>query len=171
MAASASQPGVAANSIGMKLKLIPAGEFLMGSPSGQLNRQANEHSHVVRITKPFYLQTTEVTQRQWQSVMGTEPWSGQALIKTGSSFPATFVSWDDAMEFCRKLSVAEGKTYRLPTEAEWEYACRAGSVRAFCFGSHEVFMKNYAWFRGNAWLSGLKHAHGVEQKQPNDWGL
>ncbi|NQV26503.1 MAG: SUMF1/EgtB/PvdO family nonheme iron enzyme [Rhodopirellula sp.] len=159
------------NTIEMKFKLIPAGEFLMGSPLGQLDRQTNEQPHDVRITKPFYLQTTEVTQGQWEAVMGTKPWSGKPLTKEGYLNPATSVSWDDAEEFCQKLGDAEGTTYRLPSEAEWEYACRAGSVRPFSFGGNDVALNRYAWFRSNAWLTNQKYAHGVGQKQPNNWGL
>ena len=115
------------NTIGMKLNLIPAGTFTMGSPETETDRQDNETQHPVTISKPFYMQTTEVTQGQWKAVMGTEPWKGQGSVKEGPNNAATYVSWDDAIAYCKKLSEKEGKTYRLPTEAEWEYACRAGT--------------------------------------------
>ena len=92
---------VKTNSIGMKLKLIPAGEFLMGSPESEPGRDDDETQHRVRLTKPFYMQTTTVTQSQWASVMGTEPWLGEDYIKQGPDYPATYVSHDEAVEFCQ----------------------------------------------------------------------
>src|SRR4029079_2436464 len=123
------------NSIGMKLMLIPEGKFVMGSPASELNRAADESQHVVEITQPFYLGTCEVTQVQYRSVMGSNPswFSSQGDGKTRVSgvdtdfFPVENVSWNEALEFCRRLGEQEGRAYRLPTEAEWEYASRAGS--------------------------------------------
>ncbi|MEK6239412.1 MAG: formylglycine-generating enzyme family protein, partial [Planctomycetales bacterium] len=104
----ASHLGVSAvhtNSAGMKLALIPAGEFLMGSPESEKGRVSDETQHRVKLTQPFYLSATEVTQGQWKAVMGTEPWKGRyvkdGFVKEGSDFPATYVSWADAAEFCR----------------------------------------------------------------------
>ena len=109
------------NSIGMKLRLIPAGEFMMGSPGAESDRRADETQHRVSITKPFYLGETEVTQAEYQQVMGTNP----SKFK-GPQNPVEKVSWAEAVEFCRKLSAmpveTTGHVYRLPTEAEWEYA-------------------------------------------------
>ena len=131
-------------STGMKLALIPAGTFQMGSPASEKARSADEGpQHTVRITQPFYMGVYEVTQAEYESVMGTNPsWfsktgsgkSGVSGMDT-SKFPVETVSWDDAQEFCRKLSAKDGVTYRLPTEAEWEYACRAGTTTPFHFGS------------------------------------
>jgi len=130
-------------STGMKLALIPAGTFQMGSPASEADRSTDEGPHTVRITQPFYMGVYEVTQAEYESVLGTNPsW----FSKTGSGksdvsgmdtgkFPVEKVSWDDAQEFCRKLSVKDGQTYRLPTEAEWEYACRANTTTPFHFGS------------------------------------
>jgi formylglycine-generating enzyme required for sulfatase activity len=130
------------NSIGMKFTLIPAGEFLMGSNDGKYD----EHPvHRVRISRPFYMGVYEVTQAQYQRVMGRNP---SAYSKSGyykdkvfglntSDFPVDMVSWEDAQAFCRKLSALRaesGRRYRLPTEAEWEYACRAGTQTKFHFG-------------------------------------
>ena len=120
------------NSVGMKLKLIPAGEFMMGSPADE-----EGPVHRVRITKPYYLGIHEVTQGQFEEVMGTSPWKGQSAVKEGAGYAASYVSWDDAVEFCKKLSAKEGREYRLPTEAEWEYACRAGSGTRYSFGDDE----------------------------------
>ncbi|MCA9048380.1 MAG: SUMF1/EgtB/PvdO family nonheme iron enzyme [Planctomycetaceae bacterium] len=164
-------PDILTNSIGMKLKLIPAGEFLMGSPESEQGRSDDEHQHRVRITQPFYLGVTEVTQGQWTAVMGTEPWKGEDYVREGADFPATYVSWEDAVEYCKRLTSREGVTYRLPTEAEWEYACRGGTTTRFHFGSSETSLGDYAWFDGNAWDVDEKYAHLVRQKRPNGFGL
>ena len=100
--------------------------------------------------KAFYMQTTEVTQGQWKEVMDTEPWKGKQDVKEGPNYAATFVSWNDAVAFCKQLSAKEGKTYRLPTEAEWEYACRAAAETRWSFGDDEMALGDYAWYRENA---------------------
>ncbi len=146
----------------MKFVLIPAGEFLMGSPESEEYREDDEQQHRVRITKPFYLGVHEVTQEQYQRVMGENP----SEFK-GANLPVEQVSWEDAVEFCRKLSEKEGKTYRLPTEAEWEYACRAGSAARYCFGDDESQLGQYAWYDANSDVA----THPVGGKLPNDWGL
>ena len=129
---------------GMKLALIPAGTFTMGSPAGEADRHPNESpTHMVRISQPFYMGVYEVTQGEYESVMGTNPsffsksggGSGKVSGQNTSRFPVEQVSWNDAVEFCEKLSAKDGVTYRLPTEAEWEYACRANTTTAFHFGS------------------------------------
>jgi len=155
------------NSIGMKLRLIPAGEFMMGSPETESEREDNETQHRVTLTKPFYLGVTEVTQEQYQKVMGTNP----SKFK-GPQNPVETVSWDDAVEFCRKLSAipaekTAGHVYRLPTEAEWEYACRSGTTTSYSFGDSESELGAYAWYKDN---SG-KTTHPVGGKKPNAWGL
>jgi formylglycine-generating enzyme required for sulfatase activity len=155
------------NSIGMKMVLIPPGEFTMGSPA----RGNEKPQHLIRITKPFYLSVYEITQQQYAKVMGTRPWQGKQYVQDGPDNPATYVSWHDAVEFCRKLSQQEGVEYRLPTEAQWEYACRAGTTTAYSFGDDVSQLGQYAWYLKNAWDSGEKYAHGVGQKLPNRWGL
>ena len=117
------------------------------------------------------MQTTEVTQGQWTAVMGTEPWTGNSTVKAGPNYAATYVSWDDAVAYCKKLSEKEGKTYRLPTEAEWEYACRAGTQTTWSFGNDETTLWQYAWNRKNAWDVGERYAHQVGLKKPNAFGL
>ena len=159
------------NSIGMKLALIPPGEFLMGSPADEEYRSDDEDRHRVRITKPFYLGVTEVTQGQWEAVMGTRPWSDEEYVKDGPDYAASYVSWEDAREFCERLSKREGKTYRLPTEAEWEYACRAGTTTVYQFGDNAAPLGEYAWFRDNAYDVDQRYAHRVRQKKPNPFGL
>ena len=153
------------NSIGMTFALIPAGTFQMGSPAGEAGRNDDERQHKVTISRPFYLQTTEVTQGQWQKVMGSNP----AHFNTcGKDCPVEQVSWDDAQEFIRKLNQMEKTdTYRLPTEAEWEWACRAKSTGRFSFGDDEAGLKDYAWFDKNS----AAKTHPVGQLKPNAWGL
>ncbi|MDY0165729.1 MAG: formylglycine-generating enzyme family protein [Thermoguttaceae bacterium] len=177
---AAAVPVDITNSIGMKLVLIPAGEFMMGSGKSPEALAAefeikagyfeDEHpQHRVRLTKPFYLGNCEVTQGQWERVMGTRPWSDIYYMKEGSEYAATHVSWEDAVAFCRKLSAKEGKEYRLPTEAEWEWACRAGTTTAYHFGDDGSRLSDYAsWGRlfGNGNCVDL-----VGQKKPNPWGL
>jgi len=160
------------NSIGMKLTLIPAGEFLMGSPADEADRSEDEGpQHTVRITKPFYMGVTEVTQGQWFEVMGTKPWAGKEYVQEGDNYPAVYVSWEDAVEYCRKLIAKDGNSYRLPTEAEWEYACRGGTTTAYSFGSSSGQLKDYCWFEENAYSIREKYAHHVRMKQPNAFGL
>jgi len=147
----------------MEFVRIPAGEFNMGSPVGESGRRDNEGpQHRVKISEPFYMLTTEVTQQQYIQIMGQNP----SFFK-GADNPVEMVSWNDAMEFCRKLSEKTGKEITLPTEAQWEYACRAGTNTRFCFGDEEELLKSYCWYGEN---SGTK-THPVTTKQPNAWGL
>jgi len=159
------------NTVGMKFNKIPAGTFTMGSPEGEEGRREDKTQHPVTISKPFYMQTTEVTQGQWKEVMGTEPWKGEKYVKEGANYAATYVSWDDAVAYCKKLSEKEGKTYRLSTEAEWEYACRAGSETRWSFGDDEKVLGDYAWYNENADDIGEEYAHQVGLKKPNAFGL
>ncbi|MCE9529763.1 MAG: SUMF1/EgtB/PvdO family nonheme iron enzyme, partial [Planctomycetes bacterium] len=159
------------NTIGMKLVEIPAGTFVMGTPEGQSGPFRDETQHRVTLTKPFYLGVTEVTQAQWTALMGTEPWKGQKRNTEGPRYPANYLSLVTATDFCRKLSEKEGKAYRLPTEAEWEYACRAGSTTTFCFGNDEAMFKEYGWSKENSAQGGELHFHPVAQLRPNNWGL
>ena len=119
-------PEYITNSIGMKLRLIPAGSFMMGSDSDESDDD-EKPQHRVEITKQFYIGVHEVTQSQYESVLGGN-------VYFHGDRPVDEVSWDDAVEFCRRLSTKEGVTYRLPTEAEWEYACRAGTTTQFYWG-------------------------------------
>jgi formylglycine-generating enzyme required for sulfatase activity len=155
----------------MTFNEIPAGTFMMGSPESEEDREDDEHQHQVTISKAFYMQTTEVTQGQWKAVMGTEPWKGEDYIKEGANYPAVYVSWNDAVAYCKKLSEKEGKTYRLPTEAQWEYACRAGTKTTWSFGNDEKALGDYAWYDKNAWDIDEKYAHQVGLKKPNAFGL
>jgi formylglycine-generating enzyme required for sulfatase activity len=117
------------NELGMEFVLVPAGEFTMGSPQEEAGREGGEGpQREVRITRPFYIGASVVTQEQYGSVMGRDP-----SKHPGARRPVESVSWDDAVGFCARLS-QDGRTYRLPTEAEWEYACRAGATTAYCYG-------------------------------------
>ena len=170
------------NSIGMVLVPIPAGEFMMGGrvSAAELAKRFDEEAwmyegehprHRVTLTKSFHLGRTLVTQGQWKAVMGTTPWKGKPLVKEDDDYPVTFVSWDAAVEFCRKLSEKESVEYRLPTEAEWEYACRAGTMTAFSFGDDASQVGEYAWCDENTSDAVEFYAHRVGQKRPNAWGL
>jgi formylglycine-generating enzyme required for sulfatase activity len=154
------------NSIGMEFVLIPAGEFLMGSDK-EKDQDADDHEtpqHRVRISKPFYLGKYEVTQALWEAVMGSNPGKFK-----GRSNPVEQVSWEDAQEFIKRLNAKEGHNrYRLPTEAEWEYAARAGSTSTYSFGDDAGQLGRYAWY-GENYQSGSTHPVG--QKEPNAWGL
>ncbi len=152
------------NTIGMEFVFIPAGEFDMGSPSGEDRRDSDElPRHRVEIAKIFYMGKYEVTQKQWRDVMGNNP----SYFK-GDNLPVERVSWNDAQEFIKKLNGKEGTNkYRLPSEAEWEYAARAGTTTRYSFGDDESKLGDYAWYEGN---SGSE-THEVGQKKPNPWGL
>ena len=153
-------PGqVITNSIGMNLAYIPPGKFIMGSSSHERDRQYDEYPHAVRLTRPFRICTTEVTQAQWEAIMDVN----RSNFK-GDNLPVEKVSWRDAVAFCEKLSHKEGRTYRLPTEAEWEYACRAGVTEAFAGTGH---LGEMGWYEVNS----EEKTHPVAAKKQNTWGL
>jgi formylglycine-generating enzyme required for sulfatase activity len=171
---SSTSKSITSQTTGARLLLIPAGEFMMGSPDSDTDAESDEKpQHRVVLSQPFYLGETEVTQKQWKLVMGTEPWKGKAFVKEGDDYPATHVSWEDAVEYCKRLSAKDGRTYRLPTEAEWEYACRAGTRTKWSFGDSADELNAYGWWGGfsdgNAKTE--QYAHRVGQKKPNGWGL
>jgi formylglycine-generating enzyme required for sulfatase activity len=153
------------NSVGMDFVWIPDGEYMRGSPGNEPGRGSDEGpQHRVILTRGFHMQTTEVTQGQWRSVMGNNP-SG---FQSGDDYPVENVSWNDVQAFIRKLNGMEsGVSYRLPTEAEWEYAARAGSRTRFYFGDDEGRLKDYAWYDANSSL----RTQPVGRKKPNAWGL
>ena len=165
------------NSLGMKFVKIPAGSFMMGSgitPSevasqygGWSDWYKGEHpQHRVTITKPFYIQTTEVTIDRWINVMGLR-YSLDSRVRRCPACPVT-LSWDAVQKFIQMLNKRENTNkYRLPTEAEWEYACRAGSTTSFSFGNDKDRLGEYAWYSRNS--GGMTQP--VAQKKPNAWGL
>jgi len=150
------------NPLGMKLNLIPPGEFAMGSPTSEADRGGDETQHRVKITKPFYLSVHEVTQAQYEAVVGNNPSNSK-----GDTKPVEMVNWDEAVAFCGKLSDEEGMEYRLPTEAEWEYACRAGTTTTYSFGDDASRLGEYAWYAENSEYT----THPVGGLKPNAWGL
>jgi len=139
---------------------IPGGEYLMGSPD-QRGYAEEYQQHRVTLS-PFYIGKYPITQSQWRAVMRTNP---SHFI--GANHPVDSVTWDEAIEFCRRLSYATNRIYRLPTEAEWEFACRAATFTQFNYGDEEELLSQYAWSLAN---SG-NHTHPVGEKKPNGWGL
>jgi formylglycine-generating enzyme required for sulfatase activity len=159
----------------LELVLIPAGMFDMGSPDGEAGRSSDEGPlHRVRISRAFYIGKSEVTQEQWEKAMGTNP----SAFK-GPKLPVECVSWDACQEFLRRLEATglrragprvsglKPQGYRLPTEAEWEWACRAGTRTRFCFGDADARLGEYAWYDANSGNT----THPVGEKRPNAWGL
>ena len=145
----------------MDFVLIKAGSFMMGSEKGNANEKP---VHKVTITKPFYIGVYEVTQAQWKALMGDNP-----SLQKGDDLPVENVSWEDCQGFLAKLKEKAGKGMmcRFPTEAEWEYACRAGAKTEYSFGDDVGSLEDYAWFGANS----QNENHPVGQKKPNAWGL
>jgi formylglycine-generating enzyme required for sulfatase activity len=148
------------NSLGMEFVLIPAGEFTMGSDESR----STQPPHQVIIRQPFYLGKYEVTQAQWTTVMGKNP----SQFLGDPHLPVENVSWNEVQGFIRLLNAREGgDRYRLPTEAEWEFAARACKKTAYSFGDDEGQLEKYAWYDENAG----KRTHAVGQLRRNPWGL
>jgi formylglycine-generating enzyme required for sulfatase activity len=170
---------------------LPAGQFLMGSPDSDPDASDSEKpQHQVKVNS-FAIGKYPVTQAQYEAVMGTNP----SYFKNNPQNPVESVSWEDAQAFCQKLSQITGKTYRLPTEAEWEYACRAGTTTRFYFGDDASKLGDYGWYGNNSgkqvidtariWqevgtdvnkyvkrlIANSNQTHPVGQKKPNAWGL
>ena len=159
------------NGIGMKFVWIPPGAFTMGSPNAEKGRGDDEITHKVTFAQGLFIGVHTVTQEQWQTVMGNNP----SHFKGEKNLPVENVSWHDCQAFCKKLSDKEKKTYRLPTEAEWEYACRAGPATAFHFG--KTLATAEANYNGNfVYGDGKKGLHRekttpVASFPANGWGL
>ena len=161
------------NSIGMEFVFIPPGSFTMGSPPSEYGHDLSERRHVVNFSKGFYMQTTEVTQGEWKAVIGSNP---SFFLNGGDDCPVENINWFDAQEFIKKLNEREGtERYRLPTEAEWEYACRAGTNSSFANGGtitkksmvKNDFLGQMGWYYENS----QEATHPVAKKKPNGWGL
>ncbi len=160
------------NQLGMEFVFIRASAFMMGSPAHELGRNPDEVQHKVKLTKSFYMQRSEVTQGLWFRVMGMNPSHFQDC---GNDCPVEFISWNDCQEFLKRLNEQEGgNKYRLPTETEWEYACRAENASAFANGTitqigcgYDKNLDAMGWYCGN---SGKK-PHPVAEKMPNAFGL
>ena len=142
----------------LEMVKIPAGKFMMGSDEYDFEKPIHEVT-----VNAFKIGKYPVTQEQYQAVMGTNP----SRFKGNPQNPVEYVSWSDAQAFCERLSELTGQKYRLPTEAEWEYACRAGTKTRFNFGNDDSQLGDYAWFKGNS----DNETHPVGQKKPNPWGL
>jgi formylglycine-generating enzyme required for sulfatase activity len=153
------------NGVNLDMVYIPSGKFTMGSPpeeKGGEDKRERPQIKDVNISA-FYMGKYEVTQAQWQAIMGGNP----ASFKYNLQNPVQQVSWDDAQDFCKKLSQQTGREFRLPSESEWEYACRAGTTTAYSFGDNASLLGDYAWYRDNS----DSKTHPVGQKKPNPWGL
>jgi formylglycine-generating enzyme required for sulfatase activity len=151
------------NGVTLEMVGLPAGQFLMGSPDSDPDASDDEKpQHQVEVNS-FAIGKYSVTQAQYEAVMGTNP----SNFKNNPQNPVEMVSWEDAQAFCQKLSQITGKTYRLPTEAEWEYACRGGTTTRYYFGDDANQLGDYAWYDGNSQYK----THPVGQKKPNAWGL
>ena len=152
-------------STGIQYALVPAGRFQMGSTKGNPDEVP---VHEEAITAPFYLGIHEVTQEQWQNIIGDKlPNRSVHKDPTNLRLPLEYVSLSKAKEFCKQLSGKEGRLCRLPTEVEWEYACRAGSTTAYCSGESSDDLAKVGWYAGNA----ASQTHEVGLKPPNAWGL
>jgi formylglycine-generating enzyme required for sulfatase activity len=162
-----------AKNVSMNLVLIPAGKFMMGSAADEKDRSNLEDPpHQVTISRPFYMAVTPITQAQWKAVTGKSPAAGP-FVQLHDDNAMASISWVDATDFCRKLSVKTGRTVRLPTEAQWEYACRAGTQTRFYFGDDpdSADLPDHAWYDKNTSKLGQQYPHPVAQKKPNPWGL
>lgn len=167
------------NSLGMAMVRIPPGEFTIDDRASADAHEESQPPRRVRITRPFWIGQHEVTQAQWKSLMGTSPWLDKRAVVPASDAPAVCVSWSDAVTFCRLLTareraagtLAHDEEYRLPTEAEWEYACRAGSRNAYSFGEDAHLLDDHAWFQRNSADIGRPYARPVGMRKPNAWGL
>ncbi len=155
------------NSLGMEFNYIEPGTFQMGSGQGNADEMP---VHEVTITKGFFMMTTEVIKWQWYLVMKNSPWAGEYNVMDSHNSPAEYVSWEDVQIFIDNVNKRSNRKYRLPTEAEWEYACRAGSTTEYSFDDIKN-INNYVWYMQNTILSGEGYTHLVGQKEPNAWGL
>ena len=176
-------PSLASGATPLEMIKIPAGTFTMGSPANERGRQSNEGpQHAVTLTEGFYLGKYEVTQTQWHAVMGSYPSDNRfGQYERGDDYPVYFVSWNDCQTFIERLNVLGLGTFRLPTEAEWEYSCRAGTDTRFSFGdalecsdsiSYCAIMDEYMWWGGNSTYKGEQRgSKEVGRKLPNPWGL
>ena len=159
------------NSLGMKFVWIPPGSFMMGSPTEEKDRIANETQHKVTLTRGFYMGVYPVTQEQWQEVMGYNP----SEFRGEKNLPVEDVSWFDCQEFIKKLRKKDNKYYRLPSEAEWEYSCRAGTKTPFYFG--ETISPDQANYNGDFTYGNGKKGGNRKKTTPvgsfpaNAWGL
>lgn len=156
------------------IKVYP-GTFLMGQRTGEQDAYPNKETpqHAVSLTHGFWMGQCEITKEQWKKVMGTEPWRAKPYVLEDGKSPAVYISWNDATQFADRLSRQTGKHFRLPTEAEWEYACRAGTTTRFYWGNDPNYTEidKMGWWRGNSLVKEEKYAHRAGQFPPNPWGF
>lgn len=166
-------PETIINSLGVELVLLEPGEFVMHGWGRHYFEVTRVPPSITRyINEGFYIGRYEITQKQWRDVMGTQPWQGDSNSRVGDDYPASFVTRGDAIRFCKILSRRENRTYRLPTEAEWEYACKAGTRTRFFFGDDATKLSQYAWYQACDDFSKVGGApNRVGQRLPNPWGL
>lgn len=155
------------NQIGMRFRWIPAGSFTMGDVGRQSLHDQSIREHEVFISSPYFLAQTPVTREQWTSVMGTSPWNEDGPDTGTPDYPATDVSYADAVAFCARMSASGKLKYGLPTEAQWERAAKADTDTDYSFDDEESQLGDYAWFKDNS--GGYMHPVGT--KKPNPWGL
>ena len=165
------------NAVGIKFVLVPAGEFMMGSPDDEVGRYKVEGpQHKVKIAKAFYVAIHQVTQGQWKSVMNTKPWKGKSGAKDDPANVVNWVNWNDATNFCAALKKKDGRSYRLPSEAQWEYFCRAGSTTRYFYGDDLKLEKlnDYGWYGSKGWYgrpANDRYVRPPGMKKPNAWGI
>jgi len=147
---------------GMQFIEVKLGTFLMGE---------GKDAQKAEIKTGFYLTSTVVTQKQWKTLTKTEPRKGKVMTKEGDDYPATWVSLEDANEFCKKLNESTKRTFRIPTETEWEFACRAGTKTRYSFGDQADKLGDFAWFYDNATNAKESLPHQVARKKRNPWGF
>lgn len=168
------------NSLKMSLSWCPPGQFQIGTPGATGNEQPVQ----ITLKTGFWIGQTEVTRGQWSAVMATKPWEDVIFKENfpkdaGADYPVCNINWDQACQFCERLThlehVAErlprDQIYSLPSEAEWEYACRAGSSTKYSFGDDDATLGEFAWFEDNAYNAGEPYPHRVGLKKPNPWGI
>jgi formylglycine-generating enzyme required for sulfatase activity len=153
---------------------------MMGSPPAEKGRTLTlEGYSPVTLSAGYWLSQCEITQAQWTKLMGTKPWKQVPEQRVGDDYPAIFISWEDAMDFCGKMTTEERRagrlpddwTYVLPSEQQWEYACRAGTATPYSFGADGSKLGDFAWYRTNTIAVGEDYAHVVGRKEPNPWGF
>lgn len=152
----------------------------MGSPASDPDSAAEEQpQRRVAINQGFWIGRSELSQSQWTRVMGNAPWSSGRNVREGDNFPAVYVTYDQSEEFCRTLTRRERQSgnlpnnweFSIPTEEEWEYACRSGETTRYSFGESAAVLAEHGWFARNASLAGQRYAHEVCQLKPNRWNI
>ena len=160
-------------SVPLTMVWIPGGTFQMGRYAGEQDSYTYEDPQHAVTVGGYWLAKYELTKRQWTAVMGTTPWAGQSYVLADLDSPAVYVSWNDAQSFLTEVNSYTGRTFHLPSEAQWEYACRGGTQTRFYWGDDPGYtaIGDYAWYEGNAWSAGQQYAHVVGTKLPNAFGL